>query len=163
MKNESEVAQSCPTLSDPMDCSLLGSSIHGIFQARVLECGATAFSAKAGDPGSTPRSGGSPREGNGNPLQYSCLENPKDRGAWGVTVCGITKSWARLSDSTHACTTLTEHLCARHQIMLELRKSLETNNNQSFSHCSTFRYSLAQQLTDSEEDNFRGKGTYELL
>ena len=37
VKSESEVAQSCPTLSDPMDCSLPGSSIHGIFQARVLE------------------------------------------------------------------------------------------------------------------------------
>ena len=41
---ESEVAQSCLTLSDPMDCSLPGSSIHGIFQARVLEWGAIAFS-----------------------------------------------------------------------------------------------------------------------
>ena len=41
---ESEVAQSCPTLGDPMDCSLPGSSIHGIFQARVLEWGAIAFS-----------------------------------------------------------------------------------------------------------------------
>ena len=37
VKSESEVSQSCPTLSDPMDCSLTGSSIHGIFQARVLE------------------------------------------------------------------------------------------------------------------------------
>ena len=44
VKNESEVAQSCPTLSDSMDCSLPGSSIHGIFQARVLEWGAIAFS-----------------------------------------------------------------------------------------------------------------------
>ena len=44
VKNESEVAQSCLTLSDPMDCSLPGSSIHGIFQARELECGAIAFS-----------------------------------------------------------------------------------------------------------------------
>ena len=44
MKSESEVTQSCPTLSDPMDCSLPGSSIHGIFQARVLEWGAIAFS-----------------------------------------------------------------------------------------------------------------------
>ena len=43
----SEVAQSCPTLSDPMDCSLTGSSIHGIFQARVLEWGAIAFSASS--------------------------------------------------------------------------------------------------------------------
>ena len=44
VKSESEVAQSCPTLSDPMDCRLPGSSIHGIFQARVLEWGAIAFS-----------------------------------------------------------------------------------------------------------------------
>ena len=44
VKSESEVAQSFLTLSDPMDCSLLGSSIHGIFQARVLEWGAIAFS-----------------------------------------------------------------------------------------------------------------------
>ena len=44
VKSESEVAQSCPTLSDPMDCSLPGSSVHRIFQARVLERGAIAFS-----------------------------------------------------------------------------------------------------------------------
>ena len=44
VKSESEVAQSCPTLSDPMDGSLPGSSIHGIFQVRVLEWGAIAFS-----------------------------------------------------------------------------------------------------------------------
>ena len=46
VQSESEVAQSCPTLSDPMDCSLPGSSIHGIFQARVPEWSAIAFSAK---------------------------------------------------------------------------------------------------------------------
>ena len=44
VKSESEVAQSCPTPSEPMDCSLPGSSVHGIFQARVLEWGAIAFS-----------------------------------------------------------------------------------------------------------------------
>ena len=44
VKSQSEVAQSCLTLSDLMDCSLLGSSVHGIFQARVLEWGAIAFS-----------------------------------------------------------------------------------------------------------------------
>ena len=44
VKSESEIVQSCPTLSDPVDCSLPGSSIHGIFQARVLEWGAIAFS-----------------------------------------------------------------------------------------------------------------------
>ena len=46
VKSEREIAQSCPTLRDPMDCSLPGSSIHGIFQARVLEGGAIAFSEK---------------------------------------------------------------------------------------------------------------------
>ena len=46
VKSESEVVQSCLTLSDPMDCSLPGSSIHGIFQARVLEWGAIAFYEK---------------------------------------------------------------------------------------------------------------------
>ena len=45
LESESEVAQSCPTLCDPMDCSLLGSSVHGIFQARVLEWVAIASSA----------------------------------------------------------------------------------------------------------------------
>ena len=44
VKSESEVTQSCPALSDPMDCSLPGSSVHGIFQARVLEWGTIAFS-----------------------------------------------------------------------------------------------------------------------
>ena len=48
VKRESEVTQSCPTLSDPMDCSLLGSSVHGIFQARVLEWFAIAFSLYIG-------------------------------------------------------------------------------------------------------------------
>ena len=45
VKSESEVAQSCLTLSDPMDCSLPGSSVHGVFQARVLEWGAIAYLA----------------------------------------------------------------------------------------------------------------------
>ena len=46
----------------------------------------------AGDLGSIPGSGRSPREGNGNPLQYSCLENPMFRGAWQATVHGVAKS-----------------------------------------------------------------------
>ena len=48
---------------------------------------------KAGDPGSIPGWGRSPGEGNGNPLQYSSLENPMDRGAWWATVHGVAKSW----------------------------------------------------------------------
>ena len=52
----------------------------------------------AGDPGLIPGSGRSPGEGHGNSLQYSCLGNPMDRGAWWTIVYGFTKSWKRLSD-----------------------------------------------------------------
>ena len=51
----------------------------------------------AGDPGSVPRLGRSPGGGHGNPLQYSCLENPMGRGAWQAAVHGVTKSQIRLS------------------------------------------------------------------
>ena len=54
--------------------------------------------ANAGDVGSTPESGRSPGEGNDNPLQYSCLGNPMDRGAWWATVPGVAKSQRRLSN-----------------------------------------------------------------
>ena len=52
----------------------------------------------ARDPGSIPGSGRSPAEGNGYPLQYSCLGNPMDRGAWWTAVHGVAKSWTRLSN-----------------------------------------------------------------
>ena len=54
----------------------------------------------AGDPGLSPGLGRSPGEGNSNPLQYYCLENPMDRGAWYATVCGVTKNRTRLSNFT---------------------------------------------------------------
>ena len=57
-----------------------------------------ASACNAGDPGSIPGLGRSPGEGNGNLLQYSCLENPMDRGAWQATVHGVAKSRTRLSD-----------------------------------------------------------------
>ena len=53
-----------------------------------------------GDPGSIPGSGRSPGEGSGNPLQYSCLENPMDGGAWQATVHEVAKSQTRLSNFT---------------------------------------------------------------
>ena len=59
-----------------------------------------ASACNVGDLGSIPRSGRSPGERNGNPLQYSCLENPMDRGAWWATVHGVAKSRTRLSDFT---------------------------------------------------------------
>ena len=110
VKSESEVAQSCLTLRDPMDCSLPGFSAHGIFQARVLEWAATAFSqvaqavknmpANAGDIRDAvliPGSGRSPGAGHGNPLQYSCLENPMNREAWWATVHTVAKSQTPLN------------------------------------------------------------------
>ena len=57
-----------------------------------------------GDLGSIPGSGRSPGERNGNPLQYSCLENPMDRGAWQATVHGVAKSRTRLSNFTYLLT-----------------------------------------------------------
>ena len=84
VKSENEVAQLCPTLHDPTDCSLAGPSIHGILQARVLD--------------SIPGLGRSSEEGNGNPFQYSCLGDPMDRGAWQAMAHGVTKSWTQLSD-----------------------------------------------------------------
>ena len=79
VKSESEVTQSCPTLSDPMDCSLPGSSVHGIFQARVLEWGAIAFSTMD--------------------MSLSKLqEMVKDREAWCAAVHGVTMNQALLRD-----------------------------------------------------------------
>ena len=54
--------------------------------------GGKESACNAGDPGSIPGLGRSPGEGNGNPLQYSCLGNPMDRGAWQATVHGVPKS-----------------------------------------------------------------------
>ena len=147
----------------PMDCSLPGSSVHGILQARILEWVAIPFSrgssqprnwsqvsfiagrffivratreapqthtyhtyinthihtytvhthththfpdgsvvknppASGRDVGSIPELGRSPGLGNGNLLQYSCLENPMERGAWWATVHGVAESWTQLSD-----------------------------------------------------------------
>ena len=69
VKSESEVTQSCPTPRNPMDCSLPGSSIHGVFQSRVLEWGAIAFSK----------------------LRCTCLGNSMDREACQATVHGIPR------------------------------------------------------------------------
>ena len=166
-----EVAQLCPTLCDPMDCSLPGSSIHGIFQEGILEWVAMSFSRRSCRPRDwtwvscrqtlyhlrhqgrqlpnqwlnvniiqkpipsalniynisinteilksfwpvqynpppklpisvlclLPMTLYLSREGSGNPLQYSCLENPMDRGAWKAAVHGVAKSWTWLSDFT---------------------------------------------------------------
>ena len=60
-----------------------------------------ASTGNAGDVGSIPELGRCPRGGNSNPLQYSCLGNSMDRGAWWATVYGVARSWTRLTDCTH--------------------------------------------------------------
>ena len=71
----------------------LPSVVLGGSEVKVSAC-------NAGDLGSIPGLQRSPGEGNGNPLQYSCLENPMDGGGWWATVHGVTKSRTRLSDFT---------------------------------------------------------------
>ena len=63
-----------------------------------------ASACNVGDPGSIPGPGRTPGEGNGNPLQYSCLKNSMDGGAWWATVHGIAKGQTRLSDFTFTFT-----------------------------------------------------------
>ena len=89
-------------LKTNLNVTLFGDKVSA--NAIKLKLGHTRFGASlvaqmvAGDLGSTPGLGRSPGEGNGYPLQYSCLENSMDRGAWWATVHGVAKSWARLSD-----------------------------------------------------------------
>ena len=74
----------------------------GRYQTEDLGFPGKASAWKSGDPGLIPGSGRFPGEGNGNPLQYSCLENSMDGGAWWATVHGVTKSQTRLSDFVFA-------------------------------------------------------------
>ena len=63
--------------------------------------GGKVSACNEGGPGSIPGSGRYPGEGNSNPLQYSCVKNSMNRGAWWATIHGLTKNWTRLSDFTH--------------------------------------------------------------
>ena len=67
-----------------------------------FSCGSVVKNPPAGDADLIPESGRSPPEGNGNPLQYSCLGNPMERGAWWAIVCGLQKSQTQLSDWAHS-------------------------------------------------------------
>ena len=88
------VFDSAPSSSLHPSLSLLF-RIHCVQAHRVLGQGLSGkeSTCQAGDSGSIPGSGRSPGEGNGSPLQYSCLRNPMDRGAWRATVHRISKSW----------------------------------------------------------------------
>ena len=99
-------------IPNPMDMSLGGlrelvmdreawrGAIHGVAKSQTQLSNWTELNAgDSEDTGSIPGSGRSPGEGNGNPLQHSCLGNPMDRGAWRAIVHGVTKSWTGLSVS----------------------------------------------------------------
>ena len=99
------VTQSCPTFCDPMDCSMPGLPVHHQHLWFIILVNINTWTSfrgsdgkesacNAGDLGSIPGLGRSPGEGNGNPLQYPCLGNPMDTGAWQATVHGVTKSQA---------------------------------------------------------------------
>ena len=77
----------CPLPTSPLHCFLPGKLYHGFPSGTV----AKNPPASARDEGSIPGSGRSPGEGSGTPLQYSCLGNPMDRGAWWATVHGVAK------------------------------------------------------------------------
>ena len=76
------------------------STHSSFFRASLVAQMVKASTYNVGDLGSIPGSGRSPGEGNGNPLQCSCLENSMDGGAWWATVHGVTKSWTQLSNFT---------------------------------------------------------------
>ena len=89
-------------LENSMDCTVHGVAKSGTHEQLSLDFpGGSDSKASAyneGDPGSILGSGRSSGEGNGNPLQYSCLKNPMDRGAWWVIVSGVASSRTHLSD-----------------------------------------------------------------
>ena len=81
-----------------------------------------ASACNTGDPGSIPWLGRSPGEGNGNPLQYCCLENPRDGGAWWATVHGVEKSRTRLSDFTYIRVTVNGLQYCPEPLTIQLRE-----------------------------------------
>ena len=106
-KLKTKEASTRPTILSEHRCQVF-SKRHKIGLPGGSEVKASACNVE--DLGSIPGSGRSPGEGNGNPFQYSHLENPTDGGAWWATVHGVTKSRARLSDFTHSQNRATQHL-----------------------------------------------------
>ena len=122
--------------------------------ARVLELGAIVFAvvknlfANAGDAGgltSILELGSSPGEGHGNPLPYSCLENPIDKGAWWATVQGVAKIRTRLRMHTYMCE------CKKCFLLLYSTKPKHTKNKQKHTHV-TLRRPLLVQIQWSPRD-----------
>ena len=111
-------------MSTPAVCYFGNSTALKGFPDGTVVKNLPANAGDSGDTGSIPGSGRSPREGNGNPLQYSCLGIPVDRGAWRAIVLGVAKSQTQLS--THILT----HPCTRAQL---LESDLVTYNQRNLS------------------------------
>ena len=87
----------CGTLG-PLFFSFIEIYVTDMWSLQVALAVKNLPAVDAGDVGSIHGSGRSPEGGHGNPLQYSCLENPMEKGAWRATVHGVAKSWAGLRD-----------------------------------------------------------------
>ena len=114
----------------------------GIPQVALLVMNLPAGAGDLRDTDSIPRSGRSPGERHGNPLQYCCLENPMDRGAWWATVQGVTKSWTRLNEQAQR----------RKQ---KLHNTTTRNNNYQYSLFSSSLFYLCTRCVEN-----RGENTY---
>ena len=148
VKSESEVAQSYPTLSDPMDCSLPGSSVHGIFQARVLEWVAIAFSGKI------------PWRREKLPIPVFWPGESRNSGAWWAVVYRVAQSWTglkRLSSSSRS--TAEKHLCLRFRqrfLRCNIKIMKEQNDKSNFIKIKTF-CSLKELLRQRQSSQIKGK------
>ena len=124
-----------------------------------------ASTGDARDSSSSPGLGGSPGEGNGSPLQYSCLENPMDRGAWWATVHGVAKNQPRLSMPCHAKYALDSVLRTPHVVLVRVfqrnlnfcRKGDPFRGFKGGS-CLTFWNELSKETQADKARDFIGKG-----
>ena len=112
-----------------MDREAWRAAVHGVAKSQTQLSNWTEAvsvvknpSANAGDSGSIPGSGISPGEGNGNPLQYSCLENSMKREAWWATVHGVTKSWHNRATKTNTSALLPQMWAELKDLFLTHRK-----------------------------------------
>ena len=154
-ESESEVAQSCPTLCNPKDCSLPGSSIHGIFQARVLECVAIAFSNLVIKQQQTPET-----ERFAQCLPQFKIAGLPQRGRWLCRQRGTYAFWHQFSSVSQSCLTLCDPTdCSLpgfpvHHQLLELTQTrvhwicdaIQPSHPLSFSSPPTFNLSPHQPL-----------------
>ena len=92
-------------------------------------CFVLAVSVRAGDAGSIPGSERSPGEGNGNPLQYSCLKNSTDRGAWQAEVHGVTKSQTQMSKHAHTLASMHSFSQDQPSFLAKMKYTMQGRNS----------------------------------